>query len=404
MELTRTFVQSSPDNEGRVRVCGEVTYDHGGIQPELLWFDVPTQLSDHLSFSGNPWLAALLPLAMHLGEPLRLYRSVDRTLYDNVHELMRIEHCWHPNTHLVHIEGDSTPAPEQQDRPRTAAFFSGGVDSFFSVLWHQEPHDTFKQMLIDDLLFVWGFDVPVENRAAFHKLWARNEQVAVELGKNLIYVGTNIRATQWRRIKWGKWFVFAMAAAGLALENRFGRLLIPSGMDYGNMAPLGSHPLTDHLLSTRHTQVIHDGVAFNRLEKTRFLARSEVALRNLRVCWRSQSDENCGACEKCYRTMLALELLGALDRCSTFRGKRLDWAKIPKVYADNTHVMDYYREMYDYAASVGQDRIARAVKKVLRRNRRLHAWIPRIRRLHSTRFFWRLVKPLERALLAGSVQ
>lgn len=39
----------------------------------------------------------------------------------------------------------------------------------------------------------------------------------------------------------------------------------------------------------------------------------------LRVCWQNPDNAyNCCRCEKCIRTMLALEALGGLDQCPTF--------------------------------------------------------------------------------------
>jgi hypothetical protein len=62
-----------------------------------------------------------------------------------------------------------------------------------------------------------------------------------------------------------------------------------STYSYSNLAPWGSHPLTDPLLSTLGTRVIHDDAAFSRIEKTEFIARREMALRTLRVCWNARS-------------------------------------------------------------------------------------------------------------------
>jgi len=42
-------------------------------------------------------------------------------------------------------------------------------------------------------------------------------------------------------------------------------------------------------------------------------------MRWLRVCWQNKElAYNCGRCEKCLRTMIALHLAGALSRCRTF--------------------------------------------------------------------------------------
>src|SRR6185436_6108277 len=119
--------------------------------PEEYWFDVPGEYASSLSESGNPWLACLIPLAVTLGEPLRLALPVDRTLFDNVQELQQVWKCWHPHLHVVPVVADLA-APSRQEPPtRAAAFFSGGVDSFFTVLWHGDATSS-PRTAIDELL------------------------------------------------------------------------------------------------------------------------------------------------------------------------------------------------------------------------------------------------------------
>ena len=51
--------------------------------------------------------------------------------------------------------------------------------------------------------------------------------------------------------------------------------------------------------------------------KVRKIASYPLALQNLRVCTDIIPEYNCGKCEKCLRTMIALEIVGALGSCST---------------------------------------------------------------------------------------
>ena len=85
------------------------------------------------------------------------------------------------------------------------------------------------------------------------------------------------------------WHGGGIVSTGLALEKRYAQLVIASTYSYSNLAPWGSHPLTDPLLSALGTRVIHDDAAFSRIEKTEFIARREMALRTLRVCWNARS-------------------------------------------------------------------------------------------------------------------
>ena len=68
--------------------------------------------------------------------------------------------------------------------------------------------------------------------------------------------------------------------------------------------PLGSNPITDHLLSSASMEVVLDGAAFGRPAKIAALADWQAGCESLRVCWQGEHQgRNCGRCEKCQRTM-----------------------------------------------------------------------------------------------------
>ena len=74
-----------------------------------------------------------------------------------------------------------------------------------------------------------------------------------------------------------------------------------------------SHPALDPLWSTEAVEVVHDGAETRRVDKVAALAASPLALRYLRVCWENRGGAyNCGRCGKCMRTMVDLDLAGAL--------------------------------------------------------------------------------------------
>lgn len=399
MELTGIRTQESPLGGGRLRLVGTVAYDDRRASVEEYWFDVPERHASSLSTSGNPWLAALLPLAVTLGQPLRLSLPVDRSLYENVQELQRIWICWYPHLRPIPIEADLADPVQNRDSAKAAAFFSGGVDSWFTVLWHSAERAEPKRVPINDLLCVWGFDIPLENADGFRQMRIMLQTAAGELGKELVDVTTNLRETRWREADWTYLSHGAgLASIALALEGRYARVLLGSSGGYGDLTPWGSHVVTDHLFSTARTSIITDGSAFGRVSKTELVTKSDVALRSLRVCWKSRGHYNCCACEKCYRTMLALELFGVLDRCSTFHGNKLDLGAVARIY-----VTPPLRSEYGYLlACANQQRrpdVARAIERAMKKSARLEVWLSLLRALKRQRLLWRLALPLERATL-----
>ncbi len=315
MELKSIRFGPSPASDGRVRLTGEVTYDDQPGQFEEYWFEVDGDLAGSLSRTGNPWLVCLVPLAAKLGEPLRIGMPVDPLLVRNVQELTAIWRSWDPSLHRVEVLAGTADGVPPVRGSRTAAFFSGGVDSFFTLLRSAEP----DAIRIDDLITIRGFDISLKNTVALARRKARIASIAESLGKRTVDVATNLRSTRLKEADWGSlWHACGLASVGLALEGRYRRLVIAATHRYGDLIPLGSHPLTDPLLSTSRTEVLHDGATHDRLSKLEYVARHDVALSNLHVCFRHASDVNCGACEKCLRTMAGLEVLGRLEGSVTF--------------------------------------------------------------------------------------
>ena len=193
MEVRDVRIEDSPLGRERARLCAEVRYETGSVRAEEYWFDVPRRYAAELSTSGNPWVACLLPLVAHTGEALRVPLRVDRPLFENAARLMRIWQAWYPGLTVAPIEADVGMSPPEERPERGAAFFSGGVDSFFTVLRCREVAPPAERVAIDDLITVWGFDVPLDRHDAFARLRERHEIIARELGKQFIDVATNVR-------------------------------------------------------------------------------------------------------------------------------------------------------------------------------------------------------------------
>lgn len=135
------------------------------------------------------------------------------------------------------------------------------------------------------------------------------------------------------------------------------------------------------------------------MEKVKLLAESETALKSLKVCWHSQSDENCQACNKCYRTMTTLLLLGALDLCSTFSVSNLDIDRTPRIYSMDENDRVLLGEVRDLALEKGRRDIAKAIERSFRCSKRLDLYMGIINRFKEKPLVWRR----ERFLLGRSL-
>jgi len=346
---------------GRTRVVGEVRA-LGTV--ERYWYDVPPDLAEGLDSGGDAWLVALLPLAVTLQTPLRVSLPVQAGLVSNLRRVMDVWASWYPGRDPVPLEVDASAAQSGRGEGRTGAFFSGGVDSFYTVLGH--AHE------LDDLITLEGFDIALGQTAALERLRERHRRIAEKLDTRPVFVATNLRETGWRRSDWAMLaHGCALASVALLLGGRYERVLLAASTGYHDPKPWGSHPRTDPLLSSSRTRIVPDGAIASRLQKLRRVAASPLALEELRVCWRSGTDLNCGRCGKCYRTMVALELLDALAETRTFQADRVDPRLASRIYAGIPWHVWELEEMAALARVRERHDLVTALERALGGSRRL---------------------------------
>lgn len=261
---------------------------------------------------GDALVAALLLPAMALGEDLHVGSDVSGRLLSRVPDIAAIYRAW-----TFNVSGATVTAPSAT--PITtgegdALFFSGGTDSFYSLLKHR------SRSRLSRLVFVNGFDIPLGNPSLGPAL-ASVERVAAAAGATTVTISTNVRSLSEPIVGWGAYHGAVLASAGLLLSGDVSCCLIPASRAYQYLTPWGSHPALDPLWSTEVLEFIHDGADAVRHEKLRAVAEDVLGQRELRVCLQSMNGldvYNCGRCEKCLVTMLALQLQGLLAGVTTF--------------------------------------------------------------------------------------
>ena len=266
------------------------------------------------------WIESDVPLAdtPQWSIPLRLVKavadgetanlgSVSPLLASNLPTIRDIFAAW--------IGGHQVPLNFELSSDVTTAasgvslFFSGGVDSFYSLIKNRDE--------VDNLVLIHGFDVPLADTRTFELAEAQAREVARIFGKRLIVVSTNLH---WEQPSvpggWGMYGGAALAAVAYALTPNHCKVYIASSHSYTDLPPLGSHPLLDPLWSTHQVEIVNTGIE-TRIDKLRVVVQYPEALARLRVCWENLGNYNCGLCEKCIRTMLALLALG-IEHCPAF--------------------------------------------------------------------------------------
>ena len=304
--MTITFEDlRASGHEASVRIQGT------GDGPFDLWYRT---LGASVDLRPESLVSSVLPVAMGEGADIDLGGlRLDPRFADGAVEWQRIFAAWHPDR-LKPVTIRARRARPSRRRPGgIGCFFTGGVDSFHTVLTLREQ--------LTHLVFVHGFDVPLEGMPALRaEVTERVRQIAAELDLPLIEVETNVHDfSDTRHSPWGTTYIGAgLAGVAHLLAGEPGEQVISATHAYADLFPYGMHPLTDRLLSSSRRTLRHHGCEDDRVVKTIICAQSPVAMRHLRVCWENRDGTyNCGTCKKCLRTMIALRIAGALERCET---------------------------------------------------------------------------------------
>ncbi len=205
----------------------------------------------------------------------------------------------------------------------TAAGYSGGVDSLYTLARHTGPEENRPGLRLDALAC---FDAGVyeESGEARDRTYAEalreTAETAARFGLGCIGVRSNIQNLV------NEHYLgvasFRLIACAMAAGRRIGTFLLSGayefpafGVDADNSACYDL--LIAEQLSTSGFRIYIPGGPLKRIEKIGYLAEQEEAVRNLlHVCVRDPLPlgRNCGLCPKCIRTELAMEGLGVPER------------------------------------------------------------------------------------------
>lgn len=341
------FHGHSPEGPFTVRVT------HSKPLPEAL---PPT-------FLGDAAVAFFLLPALRLQVPLEIHSPISARLLATLPTQQEIYCSWYRETFPRAVDVRSISSPLQESsRPSQASgrgcFFSGGVDSFHAVLKHRET--------LDHLIFVHGFDVPLDNALLRAEVSSHLQAAAHTLDLSLVEVETDIRTFSDRFVHWGSHYCgAAMGAVAHLLSPWLGRVIIPASMSYLDLQPFGTHIYTDERWSSEALTLRHEGMEAKRLEKIRAIASHPTVQQHLRVCWRNHDNRyNCGRCEKCLRTMANLRALGHLGACQTFPSD-LDLQALAMIDVDHPVIVPFLQETLAEARKAGDVPLAQSVSACL---------------------------------------
>jgi hypothetical protein len=249
---------------------------------------------------------------MALGERITSRDPVSQRLLSQTGRIQNHIHSFDTAPVIIGIDAPADCREPSNSARGVGCMFSGGADSFYSVLRHLDE--------ITHLIFVHGFDVPLSDTSRRQTVSRSLQAAAAELGKPLIEIETNLREFSDPFAEWGRLYHgSALASIAQLLSPIIGKCYIPSTQFYCEPHGWGSNPTTDPLWSTEEVEIVHDDQV-DRSKKIVEICKNETVRRYLRVCHENRDSlYNCGSCAKCLRTMVALRATGALREFATFR-------------------------------------------------------------------------------------
>ena len=216
-----------------VELSANVRYENPPHDRDAVWFRVPIEhaVCEPL---GDAYFAGLLVPCMILGERLTIEAAVSPELVKAAHQqVMPIMTRWFAELAEPEISCETPSATQRHANkpplaPRSATFFPGGVDSWYTARKHLES--------LSALVLIHGFEIPLDNERRWRMALEHVRRTAADpLGLELVTLSTNLldiagRATMVRLAKAGRPSPFFMSAhllgaylvaVGLTLRRHF---------------------------------------------------------------------------------------------------------------------------------------------------------------------------------------
>lgn len=325
---------------GEFRLSASLSSDApAGLSPvqSEVFFSLPAECRAFVQEDrGDALLLSVLYFAMHRGEDLHLDGAMSgqllKVLNDDLIPLLRL---YRPALHPIRVTARAIRHFPGGDATGTG--FSGGVDSFFTVLENTASNIAPEEKVSILCCFnvgTHGLANSEEEKAAteakFRQRVRTFEPAARQLGLPLIPVNSSVPSFLPDNILAA--ITLANAAAIYFLSGKIRHYLLASaGYNYRELFHFyrrqQQHPLHDldtlapltlGLLSQPELQISSSGTELSRIEKCARIADHPVVGAHLNVCNSTAViDRNCSNCLKCRRTMTDLEILGKLDRFSS---------------------------------------------------------------------------------------
>lgn len=263
-----------------------------------------------------PFITNVLPIIWLTDAVLQVPR-LDRVFYESIPEIKKGYADMSPMlTFKGRVEVDELEEHDVSPSEQVAAFFSGGVDAFATLIRHREEKPI--------LLTMRGSDINLADEEGWQVVHDHTLETARQFDlPEPVFITSNFRTflregelTNLVKVSgYNYWLGYQCGiglighAAPMAFCRRFKTVYIASSFTSHDQVICGSDPTIDEKVRWASSSVVHDGYEWNRQRKLKSIveyAHCTGAYPQLRVCWITSGGKNCSQCEKCLRTMYGI--------------------------------------------------------------------------------------------------
>ncbi len=375
---------------GRFRTEADVSWEDSARAGTTVFFEISGELAPRATVEPNAFVtAAVVPAIRHGERRIVVEGDICPALRDGIAGVEGVFRSWSlPARAPILLEpSDGFRAPRPADHPRSAVLLSGGVDSLFTLRRNRLLLPSGHPASFRDALRVRNLMFPVnsspERRTHIETRSARSVgRVAAGADLAVTEIDTNVTTLHDDFELYARWsHGSVLAAVAASVAQAVTDVTISASHDvWTGLRRWGSHPLLDPLFGTAAVSIHHEGIAASRLQKAGTVARWPLGLESLYVCEAGPfpgEATNCGRCEKCLRTRVALLAGGGIAEPPTFPSGTVSPAEIDEIpgLPAFRRLGYYWEELSPATARFGRPDLAAAIDRLLRRARDTDRWV-----------------------------
>ncbi|WP_353814419.1 hypothetical protein [Agromyces sp. SYSU T00266] len=306
--------------------AGRVTYEVelGGVDGvERLWFSMPESAAGFVNPRADAAVLAVLMPAMRLGRDLVVEGPVtDELAWNLAHDVPVVLRGVRPE--LSRIDVDVRDAvPPLPPGEAVATGYSGGVDSYATLARYHFAPEVPPSVRVTHLLFnnVGSHGRGEGGRELGRRRLEPIRAGAASMGLPLLDIDSNVdELYSAPGLGFQQTHSMRNAAVAHLLSGGVRHFLYASSVPYTDVASTPTFdisfadPILLPFLSHRSLTLQPSVTDLDRSQKTELVSHVPHSYDRLDVCIESVDGTNCSRCWKCRRTMLTLDLFGALDR------------------------------------------------------------------------------------------